>query len=79
MTQAKAGDTVQVHYKGTLLDGTVFDSSEGREPLQFQLGSGMVIQGFDDGISGMNLGEKNKFILTLTTPTVQPMKAVFFK
>lgn len=58
MAQAKSGDTVQVHYTGRLNDGTVFDSSEGRDPLEFQLGSGMVIPGFDAGISGMNVGEK---------------------
>ncbi len=53
----KSGDNVAVHYKGTLTDGTVFDSSEGREPLQFQVGSGMVIPGFDAGVTGMNIGE----------------------
>ncbi|MFN4147336.1 MAG: peptidylprolyl isomerase [Runella sp.] len=58
MQQAKAGDTVHVHYKGTLTDGTLFDSSEGREPLTFQLGSGMVIPGFDQGITGMAIGDK---------------------
>lgn len=58
MSVAKSGDTVQVHYKGTLTDGTLFDSSEGREPLQFQLGSGMVIPGFDNGIQGMTIGDK---------------------
>ncbi len=54
----KSGNTVSVHYKGTLNDGTVFDSSEGREPLQFEAGSGMVIKGFDEGILGMQVGEK---------------------
>lgn len=58
MSVAKSGDTVKVHYKGTLTDGTVFDSSEGREPLEFELGSGMVIPGFDNGIQGMNIGDK---------------------
>jgi peptidylprolyl isomerase len=57
MAQAKAGDTVQVHYTGTLSDGTLFDSSKGRDPLEFQLGSGMVIKGFDDGITGMEVGD----------------------
>jgi peptidylprolyl isomerase len=60
MAVAKAGDTVLVHYTGTLTDGTLFDSSVGREPLQFRLGTGMVIKGFDDGVSGMVVGDKKK-------------------
>lgn len=59
---AKSGDNVAVHYKGTLTDGTVFDSSEGREPLEFQVGSGMVIVGFDLGVTGMAIGEKKRYI-----------------
>jgi peptidylprolyl isomerase len=55
---AQTGDTVQVHYTGTLTDGTLFDSSVGREPLEFSLGSGMVIKGFDDGVTGMVVGSK---------------------
>jgi peptidylprolyl isomerase len=58
MQQVKAGDTVRVHYHGRLTDGTTFDSSEGREPLEFQVGSGMVIKGFDDGVMGMSVGQK---------------------
>ena len=58
MAAAQKGDTVKVHYKGTLQDGHQFDSSEGREPLEFQLGSGMVIPGFDEGVTGMEIGEK---------------------
>lgn len=58
MQQVKSGDKVKVHYKGTLSDGTVFDSSEGREPLEFQVGSGMVIAGFDNGVMGMVVGDK---------------------
>lgn len=57
---AKIGDTVQVHYTGTLTDGTLFDSSVEREPLQFKLGVGMVIKGFDDGVEGMGIGEKKQ-------------------
>ncbi len=57
MAAAKKGDNVKIHYKGTLLDGTVFDSSEGREPLGFTLGSGQVIPGFDEAVMGMSEGE----------------------
>jgi peptidylprolyl isomerase len=57
MAQAKSGDTVKVHYKGTLDDGTVFDSSEGREPLEFRVGSGQVIPGFDTAVIGLNPGD----------------------
>jgi len=58
MTQAKNGDTVLIHYTGRLKDGTVFDSSSGREPLQFVIGSGQVIPGFDNAVTGMKEGEK---------------------
>lgn len=61
----KSGNTVSVHYKGTLNDGTVFDSSEGREPLQFEAGSGMVIKGFDEGILGMQVGEKKNIHISV--------------
>lgn len=54
----KKGDSVKVHYKGTLSDGEVFDSSEGREPLGFTIGGGQVIEGFEDGVLGMEVGEK---------------------
>lgn len=57
MQQAKSGDTVEVHYTGTLDDGTTFDSSADREPLRFTLGSGQVIDGFDQAIVGMSPGE----------------------
>ncbi|MBR9843415.1 MAG: peptidylprolyl isomerase [Rhodobacteraceae bacterium] len=58
MTAAKSGDTVRIHYTGTLSDGSVFDSSEGRDPLEFTLGSGQVIPGFDTGVTGMIVGDK---------------------
>ena len=57
MSQAKSGDTVTIHYKGTLADGTEFDSSAGREPLEFALGSGQVIPGFDSAVDGMTVGD----------------------
>ncbi len=56
--QAKQGDKVKVHYTGKLTEGIVFDSSEGAEPLEFELGTGQVIEGFDNGILGMTIGEK---------------------
>ena len=56
--QAKQGDVVRVHYTGRLTDGTQFDSSEGREPLEFTVGAGQMIKGFDDGVVGMNVGDK---------------------
>ncbi|MEO0915441.1 MAG: peptidylprolyl isomerase [Pseudomonadota bacterium] len=57
MSAAQSGDTVRIHYTGTLADGSTFDSSEGREPLEFQLGSGQVIPGFDKAVTGMAVGE----------------------
>lgn len=58
MQQVKNGDKVEVHYEGRLADGTVFDSSKGRQPLEFEIGGGTVIQGFNDGVTGMSVGEK---------------------
>lgn len=58
MQQAKKGDTVKVHYHGKLTSGETFDSSSGREPLQFEVGSGSVIKGFDEGVAGMEVGER---------------------
>lgn len=57
MTAAKTGDQVSVHYKGMLEDGEIFDSSEGRAPLNFTLGQGEVISGFDTAVQGMSPGE----------------------
>ncbi|MBC7554761.1 MAG: peptidylprolyl isomerase [Taibaiella sp.] len=58
MQQVQKGDTVNVHYHGTLIDGSTFDSSNGREPLQFIAGTGQVIKGFDDAVMGMETGDK---------------------
>ena len=57
MAQAKSGDIVKVHYTGTLDDGTVFDSSENRDPLQFAIGEEQVIPDFEQAVVGMNPGE----------------------
>ena len=57
MSHAKSGDTVHIHYTGTLDDGTRFDSSQGREPLEFEVGSGQVIPGFDKAVEGMAVGD----------------------
>jgi peptidylprolyl isomerase len=67
MQQAKKGDKVKIHYHGKLNDGSTFDSSAGREPLAFEIGSGMVIPGFDDGVTGMTVGEKK----TINIPAAQ--------
>ena len=58
MPKAKAGDSVKVHYTGKLTDGTVFDSSEGKDPLEFEIGAGMMIKGFDAAVEGMEVGDK---------------------
>ena len=54
----QSGDTIKIHYHGRLSDGSTFDSSEGRSPLEFTVGSGSVIKGFDDGVQGMKVGDK---------------------
>lgn len=64
MQQVKKGDKVKVHYHGKLTSGETFDSSAGRDPLEFEVGGGMVIKGFDDGVTGMTIGEKK----TITIP-----------
>jgi FKBP-type peptidyl-prolyl cis-trans isomerase 2 len=59
MSKVKSGDKIRVHYKGTLTEsGDMFDSSEGREPLEFTVGAGHVIPGFDNGVMEMEVGEK---------------------
>lgn len=63
MKQVKQGDLVKVHYTGKLTTGEQFDSSIGRDPLQFSVGSGQMIKGFDDALPGMVVGEKKSFII----------------
>jgi peptidylprolyl isomerase len=58
MSQAKRGDTVHVHYKGTLDDGSEFDSSAGSDPIVFTIGAGQVIPGFEDAVEGMATGDR---------------------
>jgi peptidylprolyl isomerase len=67
MAQAKSGDTVKVHYTGSLNDGSQFDSSIGRDPLEVKLGSGAVIPGFDTALQGMEEGESK----TVTIPSAE--------
>ncbi len=57
MANAKSGDTVQVHYTGKLEDGSVFDSSREKDPLEFQLGAGNMIPGFEKAVQGMEVGD----------------------
>lgn len=58
MSEAKPGDTVRIHYTGTLTDGSQFDSSAGRDPLEFTVGGGQIIPGLDREIAGMKVGER---------------------
>ncbi len=67
MSAVKKGDTVQVHYTGKTTDGEIFDSSAGREPLQFEVGAGQMIAGFDKGVEGMSIGDKK----TISIPAVE--------
>jgi len=58
MSEVKSGDKVAIHYTGTLTDGSTFDSSDGREPLAFEVGSGQIIPGLDVALPGMKVGDK---------------------
>jgi len=74
--QAKNGDTVRVHYTGRLEDGSIFDSSADGEPLEFEVGSGQVITGFDQGVQGMNVGEKKTVEIEADEAYGQPNDAL---
>jgi FKBP-type peptidyl-prolyl cis-trans isomerase 2 len=60
MQTAKSGDKVSVHYRGTLEDGSEFDSSAGGDPLEFTVGAGQVIRGFDEAVIGMQVGDRKQ-------------------
>lgn len=68
MSQAKEGDKVKVHFKGSFKDGKVFDSSDGKDPLEFTIGEKMVVRGFENAVVGMTAGEKKKI-------SIQPKEA----
>lgn len=68
LDQAKNGHAVTIHYTGKLSDGTIFDSSQGRDPLPFSIGSGQVIPGFEEAVIGMAVGDRK-------TVTIPPEKA----
>lgn len=64
MTKAKQGDTVKVHYTGKYTDDTVFESSVTKDPLEFELGAGQMIKGFDEAVQGMEVNEKKTIKLS---------------
>lgn len=61
--EVQSGNTVRVHYRGTLENGSEFDSSFGRKPLEFTVGKGQVIPGFDNALVGMSVGDKKKVVI----------------
>ena len=80
MDKAKQGDCVKVHYRGSLDGGQVFDSSQDREPLEFTIGEGRVIAGFEDAIIGMTAGEEKTVRIPCAEaygPRQEDMVAVF--
>lgn len=72
MTQVKTGDTVRIHYTGTLADGTQFDSSAGRDPLEFAVGSGQIIPGLDKALPGMAVGDRKQVVVSADEAYGQP-------
>ena len=63
MSEVKNGDVVKVHYTGKVQDGEQFDSSVGKEPLEFTVGAGQMIKGFDTGVVGMKVGDKKVVVI----------------
>lgn len=79
MGKVKDGDKVKLHYTGTLENGEVFDSSKDREPFTFTVGAGQVIKGFDEGVLGMETGEKKKVHIPADMAYGQPQEDMLLK
>lgn len=79
MANVKEGDTIRIHYTGKFEDGTVFDSSEGREPLEFTVGEGKIIPGVEQGVIGMVLGESKSITVPLELGYGPYMKEMVFE
>jgi len=75
----KKGDKVKVDYTGKLDDGTVFDTSDGKQPLEFEVGAGMVIKGFDEAVVGMKKGEEKEIKLKPEDAYGEPKKDLLKK
>ncbi|RYM32048.1 peptidylprolyl isomerase [Brumimicrobium glaciale] len=72
MSQVKQNDKVKVHYTGKLANGEVFDSSEGRDPMEFQVGTGQLIPGFENGVIDMKVNEKKTIVIPSTEAYGEP-------
>ncbi|MCK5742191.1 MAG: peptidylprolyl isomerase [Chlorobi bacterium] len=79
MAKAKKDDTVKVHYTGKLTDGNTFDTSEGRDPLSFTIGKDQVIPGFENGIIGMEVGNKKTIVIPVTEAYGEYRKELLLK
>lgn len=76
---AQDGDVVKVHYTGTLDDGTQFDSSAGRDPLEFTIGAGQMIPGFEDAVRGMKVGDYKKVTIPADEAYGQPSEELYLE
>lgn len=74
MTQVENGDTVRIHYTGKLDDGSTFDSSQGRDPLAFEVGSGQIIRGLDQALPGMTVGDTKTVYVPCDDAYGQPIR-----